>query len=52
MHASEEAAVSRLYGGIHYRRAIDQGVVQGGAVGGYVAQNLNTTKGKSSEVNP
>ena len=52
MHASEEAAVSRLYGGIHYRRAIEQGVVQGGAVGGYIAENLSTFKAKTAEVNP
>ena len=31
--AAAEAAISRLYGGIHYRRAIEQGVVQGRAVG-------------------
>ncbi len=34
--ASGEAAVSRLYGGIHYRPAIDNGVVQGKALGNYV----------------
>jgi hypothetical protein len=33
IQASEEAAVSRLYGGIHYRPAIDYGVDQGRAVG-------------------
>ena len=38
--ASEEAAVSRLYGGIHYRPAIDNGVVQGRALGHYVVNNL------------
>jgi hypothetical protein len=35
-HAAEEAAVSRLYGGIHYRAAIDIGVQQGRAVGRHV----------------
>ncbi len=30
---ADEAAVSRLYGGIHYRRGIDQGVSQGREVG-------------------
>lgn len=38
--ASQEAAVSRLYGGIHYRPAIDQGIVQGEKVGNYVIANL------------
>lgn len=38
--ASEEAAISRLYGGIHYRPAIDNGVDQGKKVGEYIIQNL------------
>ena len=38
--ASEEAAISRLYGGIHYRPAIDNGVSQGKKVGEYIIQNL------------
>ncbi len=40
VHASEEAAVSRLYGGIHYRPAIDYGVTQGGQVGKYIIENI------------
>lgn len=40
--ASEEAAVSRLYGGIHYRPAIDYGVDQGRKVGQWVLENLKT----------
>ena len=40
-HASEEAAVSRLYGGIHYRPAIDYGVAQGEQVGKFVIENLD-----------
>lgn len=39
--ASEEAAVSRLYGGIHYRPAIDYGVDQGGKVGRFVVENVH-----------
>lgn len=31
--AAAEAAVSRLYGGIHYRSAIEQGLAQGACVG-------------------
>ena len=41
-HASEEAAISRLYGGIHYRPAIDFGVEQGQQVGEFIVQNLKT----------
>lgn len=40
--ASEEAAISRLYGGIHYRPAIDNGVAQGQKVGNYIVTHLNT----------
>lgn len=40
IHASEEAAVSRLYGGIHYRPAIDNGVTQGRALGGFLVEKL------------
>lgn len=43
-HASEEAAISRLYGGIHYMMAINEGVKQGEKVGNYIANNLNTSK--------
>jgi len=34
--AASEAAISRLYGGIHYRPAIDNGVVQGRAIGQFI----------------
>lgn len=39
-HASDEAALSRLYGGIHYMPAITQGVKQGKAVGNYVLDQV------------
>ena len=42
--ASNEAAISRLYGGIHYRPAIDNGVTQGKALGYFVNQKLKTRK--------
>ncbi len=42
LEASEEAAVSRLYGGIHYRPAIDYGVAQGQKVGEYINQKIQT----------
>lgn len=38
--AAQEAALSRLYGGIHYRDAIDNGLVQGKAVGQAVVSRL------------
>ena len=44
IEASEEAAVSRLYGGIHYRPAIDQGIVEGRALGNWIVQNVKTRK--------
>jgi hypothetical protein len=39
--ASAEAAVSRLYGGIHYRDAIDNGVKEGEQIGGYIVRKVN-----------
>ncbi len=38
--ASDEAAISRLYGGIHYRPAIEYGVDQGKKVGSFIVQNI------------
>ncbi len=40
--AAAEAAISRLYGGIHYRMAIEEGVVQGRKVGKLVAERTRT----------
>jgi hypothetical protein len=40
--AAAEAAMSRLYGGIHYRRAIEEGVKQGRRVGELVVQRVQT----------
>ena len=42
--ASEEAAISRLYGGIHYGPAIWEGVKQGQAVGDFVVGKLRTRR--------
>jgi hypothetical protein len=42
--ASDEAAQSRMYGGIHYRTANENGVKQGRALGAYIAQKLRTRK--------
>lgn len=38
--ASEEAAISRLYGGIHFRDAIEQGSKQGEKIGKYIVQRV------------
>ena len=35
--AAQEAAISRLYGGIHYREAVEAGLVQGACVGAHAA---------------
>jgi hypothetical protein len=42
IHASEEAAISRMYGGIHYRPAIEQGIVEGRALGNFVYDRIKT----------
>ena len=44
IHASDEAAISRLYGGIHYMMAIEEGVSQGQKVGNYVVEKIQTLK--------
>lgn len=38
--AANEAAISRLYGGIHYRDAIDNGVMQGRAIGQFIVSKF------------
>jgi hypothetical protein len=40
MDAAKEAAISRLYGGIHYRMAAENGTTQGLNVGAWVVQNI------------
>jgi hypothetical protein len=42
--ASKEAAMSRFYGGIHYRAAIENGMVEGKNVGDFVVSKLKMTK--------
>ncbi len=44
LEASSEAAISRLYGGIHYRPAIEKGIEQGRAVGRNVLENVRLDK--------
>ncbi|WP_437396536.1 vanadium-dependent haloperoxidase [Flagellimonas lutimaris] len=43
--ASDEAALSRMYGGIHYRAAIVVGIKQGRELGKFVVDKLDMTKG-------
>ncbi|MDO9375451.1 MAG: vanadium-dependent haloperoxidase [Ferruginibacter sp.] len=38
--ACDEAAISRLYGGIHYRSAIEQGQVQGSNLGKWIIKRI------------
>jgi hypothetical protein len=41
--AAEQAGISRLYGGIHFRAAIEKGLEQGRCIGAYTV-NLKTWK--------
>lgn len=40
LNASKEAAISRLYGGIHFRDAIEEGVKQGDKIGNMVWEKV------------
>ncbi|MGV3586426.1 MAG: vanadium-dependent haloperoxidase [Adhaeribacter sp.] len=42
--AADEAAISRLYGGIHFMSAIENGAVEGTQVGNYLVAKLKTRK--------
>jgi len=44
IHASEEAGISRLYGGIHYRPAVENGITQGRAIGAFIVDKIKTRK--------
>jgi hypothetical protein len=41
-NAAAEAAISRLYGGIHYREAIELGIIQGNKVGNTIIDKIKT----------
>lgn len=41
--AADEAAISRMYGGIHYRAAVEIGVGQGRSLGKFVVDKLKMT---------
>lgn len=42
--AAQEAAISRVYGGIHYRSAVEVGITQGRNLGNFIVQRLKMTK--------
>jgi hypothetical protein len=44
--ASGEAAISRMYGGIHYRPAIEIGVVQGRKLGDFIVSKIKMRREK------
>lgn len=48
LQASEEAAISRLYGGIHFRDAIEEGVKQGDKIADHIL-GLNDSKRFSAD---
>jgi hypothetical protein len=52
--AAAEAAISRLYGGIHYRRAIEEGAAEGRRVGELVLRRVSTraARATSATTNP
>lgn len=45
--AADEAAISRMYGGIHYRKAVEVGVKQGRDLGHFVMDQLQMTSDKT-----
>lgn len=42
--ASREAGISRMYGGIHYRPAYENGLVEGNAVGNFIVGKIQTRR--------
>jgi hypothetical protein len=47
--AADEAAISRMYGGIHYRAAVEVGVKQGRDLGKFVVDHLKMTINSNKE---
>ncbi|SHJ29610.1 PAP2 superfamily protein [Arenibacter nanhaiticus] len=46
-HAANEAAMSRMYGGIHYRAAVEVGIKQGKDLGNFIVNTLEMKKNES-----
>jgi PAP2 superfamily len=42
--AAKEASESRFYGGIHYKSAIENGIIQGKNIGNFIVKKLKMTK--------
>ena len=38
--AADETSISRFYGGIHFREALDNGLEQGRKIGDYILKNI------------
>jgi hypothetical protein len=47
--AAREASISRLYGGIHYKNAIENGMDQGARIGAFIVKKLKFIKLKIEE---
>lgn len=45
--AADEASISRVYGGIHYRPAVTVGLQQGRAIGEFIRQRIHTRRSNS-----
>ncbi|MFM2394973.1 MAG: hypothetical protein RLZZ546_2956 [Bacteroidota bacterium] len=43
-NAAQEASISRMYGGIHYRPAIENGIIQGKEIGKFIIQKIKFKK--------
>ena len=49
--AADEAAISRMYGGIHYRAAVEVGVKQGRDLGKFLVDNVEMTNSSKVATN-
>jgi hypothetical protein len=49
--AADEAAISRMYGGIHYRAAVEIGIKQGRDLGKFVVNNLSMITKEPATIN-
>ncbi len=48
MQAAQEASVSRLYGGIHYRTGVEEGTKQGTRIGEYINSKIILKEGNTT----
>lgn len=48
--AAQEASISRVYGGIHYRTGVDAGATQGRSVGEYTIKKLLLANSETAQV--